>query len=1028
MARAAVWSVALVLLGGAAAEAVEAVWIGPEVGAWNVAANWSTGLVPGFNYVARIDDNPAQNTRVESRTSASSVSLIVIDPGDTLAVINSQFSVGRILSLEGAISVEGNNAQINIGLLTLNPGGTLRLAGTNATATLPQLINEGVIHGGGRLTLGSSLNPPPAASYNEATIRADHPTIPLTLQLPTNTHFENRGTLMAMDGGRLQIQRGFFFDPFALIGGRIEAHPGSTVSLGTVQQSTMLVEDAVLAMIDDEDPLTAAPKFEFYSAELKDATLEGNFKLTGAHFIGSLTNPGEITTGAFNSTMNWHNNIEGDMLLKGGGTVYLPGSSQALFGTQGPGAPGHRLINVDNVVRGRGELLVSWAGFINRNVVQADAGQNAELIVWNGLSDDGFKNSGVMKATNGGRLRLGYGGGSLAVMENFEGSDAGEIIAAENSSVMMSNIHIKGGVIRPEGDDPATRGKFLAEQLVVFEGVTTEGEFRFQTLAGQLSTITLNNRVYNEGTITARFAVSTSAELAGGGEIIGESGTLFSFTISTASFVNIDNIIRGTGNIYGTANNRFTNRGTIRPDGSITFHAQLPVVNSGRIEAGPGTQVTMPTIPVVLNQEQGSPGVIHAADGGIVNITRVDGGILSTEGTGLIRGTGGFIKDVHNLGTLEVDFVQPQGTIVNDGVIRGTLSVTSAFARLDGTGTWETQNSTLQGGLFINGPQHTILGSDGFGTSSTPQTVFVNEGTLRAKEGFPFSIATFAFENSGLVHAPADRTISITSATGRVENDTGTIQVDGNISFNAPAGIYNFDEGLIDVRGRLTLEQTILRNRPDGMIIGTGEIAGAIATGPLVLNEGIIEPGAGLATLRIGDDFQQAATGQLQMEISAGLVPLSDLLAVDGAASLAGKLSVSLVGEDALAAGHSFTLITATGGIMGAFSQLFMPTLDENLFWYVQYLATEFRATVAEVIPGDFNRNGSVGAEDYVLWRKNGGEPSGYGDWAAHFGQTVNVEESLSLAEAPEPTSGSMLLACGAMVLALRRNSFHSSE
>ena len=44
------------------------------------------------------------------------------------------------------------------------------------------------------------------------------------------------------------------------------------------------------------------------------------------------------------------------------------------------------------------------------------------------------------------------------------------------------------------------------------------------------------------------------------------------------------------------------------------------------------------------------------------------------------------------------------------------------------------------------------------------------------------------------------------------------------------------------------------------------------------MNEGTIEPGAGLATLAIGDDFQQLVSGQLKMEVSGGATPPSDLL------------------------------------------------------------------------------------------------------------------------------------------------------
>ena len=481
---------------------------------------------------------------------------------------------------------------------------------------------------------------------------------------------------MATGGGKLQIQRGFVFDNnFGILGGRIEAHPGSTVAFGS-PSSYGYIEDAVLAMIDDDDLQTAAPKFEFASTTLKNVTLDGNFKLSGATIEGSLINTGEITPGpTYNMSPFYHNALKGDVSLTGGGMVNLGSSPYAIFGS-GPGATSLRLINVDNVIRGSSELLVSWYGFTNRHLVQADAGQNKELVFYNGLSDGLLINSGVMKAMNGGRLRLGYSTGATAIMENFEGGDAGEIVAEENSSVFLNTINIKGGVLRTVGDNAATRGKFLAEGLVILEDVTMEGVFRFQTIAGQLSTVTLYGTNHNTGSMTGRFVVSGNSELAGGGEVIGEGGTFFTLGQS-ATFVNVDNLIHGSGNINtGFTNSRFINRSTFRSDGPIVFNTQINVVNSGRIEAGPGTQLTLPTITTTINYEGGVDGVIHAADGGIVNIGRIEGGVLSTEGSGVIRATGGFIKDVHNLGTIEVSSTAPQGTIVNDGLIKGPLNMT----------------------------------------------------------------------------------------------------------------------------------------------------------------------------------------------------------------------------------------------------------------------------------------------------------------------------------------------------------------
>jgi hypothetical protein len=141
MARIRPASLAVVLLLAARGAADEAVWIGPAVGASNVPANWSTGVVPGSNTSALIDDNPAQSTRVESRVNVSSTGMTGIDSGDTLAVINSSFGTSRALVLDGTVSLEGSIAQFSAALVT-NPGSELKLAATNATATTIGLFNR----------------------------------------------------------------------------------------------------------------------------------------------------------------------------------------------------------------------------------------------------------------------------------------------------------------------------------------------------------------------------------------------------------------------------------------------------------------------------------------------------------------------------------------------------------------------------------------------------------------------------------------------------------------------------------------------------------------------------------------------------------------------------------------------------------------------------------------------------------------------------------------------------------------------
>jgi hypothetical protein len=70
------------------------------------------------------------------------------------------------------------------------------------------------------------------------------------------------------------------------------------------------------------------------------------------------------------------------------------------------------------------------------------------------------------------------------------------------------------------------------------------------------------------------------------------------------------------------------------------------------------------------------------------------------------------------------------------------------------------------------------------------------------------------------------------------------------------------------------------------------------------------------------------------------------------------------------------------------------------------------------VTPGDYNRDGTVDAADYVVWRKGSGATytqADYDVWRANFGQTIGSGAALPSADllpiaVPEPVAWVMLL------------------
>ena len=76
----------------------------------------------------------------------------------------------------------------------------------------------------------------------------------------------------------------------------------------------------------------------------------------------------------------------------------------------------------------------------------------------------------------------------------------------------------------------------------------------------------------------------------------------------------------------------------------------------------------------------------------------------------------------------------------------------------------------------------------------------------------------------------------------------------------------------------------------------------------------------------------------------------------------------------------------------------------------VPYAIAWWAGADARPAPGDFNKNGSVDAADYVVWREEDGSQEGYDEWRAHFG---NTSGSAQLAAVPEPASVVFLLVAG---------------
>ncbi|HEX2476094.1 MAG TPA: dockerin type I domain-containing protein, partial [Lacipirellulaceae bacterium] len=177
--------------------------------------------------------------------------------------------------------------------------------------------------------------------------------------------------------------------------------------------------------------------------------------------------------------------------------------------------------------------------------------------------------------------------------------------------------------------------------------------------------------------------------------------------------------------------------------------------------------------------------------------------------------------------------------------------------------------------------------------------------------------------------------------------------------------------------------------------------------------------------------------GTLEIEVGGTTPGSFDRIIHSGVATLGGTLDVSLLDGFTPTAGDAFQILTAAGGVSGAFATELLPALGGGLFLDVLYSANAVSLSVAGVA-GDYNRNGTVDAADYVLWRKTLGQmgvgltadgndngsidASDYDVWRANFGRTAGAASGSSVgAAAPEPMSCVLLLTAALAAICCRR-------
>ncbi len=220
-----------------------------------------------------------------------------------------------------------------------------------------------------------------------------------------------------------------------------------------------------------------------------------------------------------------------------------------------------------------------------------------------------------------------------------------------------------------------------------------------------------------------------------------------------------------------------------------------------------------------------------------------------------------------------------------------------------------------------------------------------------------------------------------------------------------PGGVLHLNGGTVDAQ-YIEIAQNAMLAGHGSIRTGSGEIAGQVENQRGVVAPGQTATGGGVGQLSILGRYSNGENGSLLMDLG-GITPGAgyDQLAIDGPASLAGALTVSLTPGFAPKQGESFTLISTTEDIGGEFDSV---TLPDHFTWQTSYNANSVVLTVTAVeLPGDYNNDGIVNGADYTVFQTGFGarfNAADYTIWRDNFGRT-RPPATVSGGAVPEPAA-----------------------
>ena len=617
-----------------------------------------------------------------------------------------RFANNTSTSLSGTIANSGNilinstgsfTDWVLTGDVTLSGNGSITLSNAARIRGSGILINAGNTIGGEANNTGSGLGADQIGIVNQSGGVIDANVSGGVLNVDPNSAngLTNEGTMQASGGGILLLNGnggGAFNNSagtiLALDGSQVQLTNGASISGGILNT----VGTGLFRTLN--------------SAVLTNLANAGAFLVTNGTsltLVDTINNSGSFTlnsTGSFTDLL-----INSDVTLVGGGVINIANAGRV----RGTGTLFNGGINGEaHTIQGEGNNTGSGLGnneltIVNRSGGLIDANiSGAVLNVDPGAGD--LTNQGLMRASNGGFLRLnGNGGGTFINQNIISALNGSEVQLINGATITGGTLSTAGtGVIRNIGtatlDSLTNTGSFIANNgtSTTFTGTITSTGSILLNSTGSFTDLFINGNVTLTG--GSALTLSNAARIRGGGTLFIGGSAGQAFTVQGEA----NNSGSGLGNNELTVVNR--SGGLINANVAGAALNVDPgsggLTNQGLMQASNGGILLLNGNGVGAFDNSG--GTILALDGSQVQLTNgasISGGLLNTAGSGLFRTlNSATLTDLTNAGAFHVT----NGTSLT---LVGTINDTGSIS-LDSSGSFTdlfiNSDVTLLGGGALN--------------------------------------------------------------------------------------------------------------------------------------------------------------------------------------------------------------------------------------------------------------------------------------------------------------------------------------